>query len=562
MGGNILALKVKDFFKSSHELLMLVPGTVLILAFSLPLYMVIYRSISHGMDFASVMQSAYYRNLIVFTFRQAVLSTLFSILFGLPGAYLVGRCRFPGRRLLKSLSTVPFVLPPVLAVLGFVLVFGNAGIINRFRMNVLGLPPWKILYSLPAIVMAHVFYNFPLTLRIVGDTWSRLPALERLAAQSLGASAPRAFFSVDLPRLLPSIITAAILTFLYCFMSFSIVLVLGGGPALSTVEVEIYRLVKHQLNFARGSALASAESLILFLLLGVYALADNWLRGRTGDDVRSLKIRDSKVLSGIGLWLGLLYLAASIIFIMAPLVSIVIQSFIARATKAGPPVFSLSHWMRLLGRGGRAQGVPLYSVIRTLGLGFIVAAGTTLSASATAWYAAHHLRMKKIIDTFMAIPLGVSSLIIGLGWLILLQSFPAGKGSRYMIMAAAHSLASLPFCYRMVAGRLKQISLRVPQAARAAGASAFKTFLLVEIPMARSVLISSAVFAFAISAGELNATIILAPGNFTTIPLAIYRLIGAYDFQGACALGTLLIMVCTLAFFVLDHYSEDTNASH
>ena len=123
---------------------------------------------------------------------------------GLPGAYLVGRCRFPGRRILKLLTTGPFVLPPILAVLGFVMIFGNTGLINSPRRMVPGpeAPPWKMLYSLGVVVTAHVFFNFPLTLRIAGDAFALLPLNE--------------------PR-------AAVLTFLYCFMSFAVVLVLGGG---------------------------------------------------------------------------------------------------------------------------------------------------------------------------------------------------------------------------------------------------------------------------------------------------------------------------------------------
>jgi ABC-type Fe3+ transport system permease subunit len=127
---------------------------------------------------------------------------------------------------------------------------------------------------------------------------------------------------------------------------------------------------------------------------------------------------------------------------------------------------------------------------------------------------------------------------------------------RLVFLTGAHTMIALPFAYRIISGRLKEISIRIPQAARAAGAGPLRTLFSVELPLARSALVSAGIFALAISAGELNATVILAPGSFTTIPLAMYRLIGSYDIFGACAMGTLLIGFSTVGFMALDRYGE------
>ena len=535
----------KDF------LLLIGPVLFMALAFGFPIALVVSRSIGSGGGTAGFLHSPYYRGIFAFSAGQAALSTFFSLLAGMPGAYFVGRCRFPGRRLLRSLSTVPFVLPPILAVLGFVLVFGNAGLVNAVRRLFLGedIHPWRILYSLKAIVMAHVFYNFPLTVRIVGDAWAALPLAERKAAASLGADRLRTFLAADFPRLLPGIATAGIVTFLYCFMSFSIVLVLGGGPQLSTIEVEIYRLIKHQLDFARGSALAAVESLFAFLLLFLYAIVDSRLRARLGDDTRNPASRPLEKLTGTRRLAAIAYLAPASLFIVCPLVLVVVHSFFTKATRVSPAAFSFIHWKRLFAIG---EAVPLKALLRTVILASGVSIFSTFTASALGWYSVRHPRWRKFAETIMALPLGVSSIILGLGWLLFLQRIPRNDLPRLIALGAAHSLISLPFCFRLVIGRLKQISIRVPQAARAAGANAVQSFIHVELPMARRALISSGVFAFALSAGELNSTMILAPGDFTTVPLAIYRLIAAYDFNGACALGTVLIVICLAAFFLLD----------
>lgn len=528
-------------------------------AFGLPLIAVALKAADSFADLHTISRSSYYRGVLGFTLKQAALSTVFSVLFGLPGAYFIGRHHFPGRRLLKSISTVPFVLPPILAVLGFILVFGNSGLINNLKDTIGGenTQPWKILYSLQAIVMAHVFYNFPLTLRIVGDSWASLPQSSYNAARSLGAGPFRAFVSVDLPRLAPGILTSAVLTFLYCFLSFAIILVLGGGPELSTLEVEVFRLIKYQLDFSKGSALAIIESLIALALLAAYALTDSGLRKNVIDDSSGYIRRIPIKISRWKLLPAFIYLIPALFLILAPLGSVIVQSFITRPTRTAALEFSLSHWIRLLGGGNVGLSVPMGAVLRTLSLGIIVSIMTTATASFIGWYTTHRSgKTIRVLETMLVLPLGVSSVILGLGYLILTDRIPTNDFIRLTTLVCAHTVIALPFAYRIISGRLNEISPRVSQAARISGAGPITALITIELPLARKALVTAAIFALAISSGELNATIILAPGEFTTMPLAIYRMIGAYDIFGACALGTVLIGISVISFLTLDRFGE------
>jgi len=547
--------------KLSGAGVLLWPVLLWIAAFALPLVSVALKAAGSVSELTGVIQSPYYRGVLGFSLKQAALSTLFSVLLGLPGAYFIGRHHFPGRKILRSISTVPFVLPSILAVLGFILVFGNSGLINYIRQSAFNgnKEPWKILYSLRAIILAHMFYNFPLTLRIVGDAWYSLPQSKYDAARSLGARPVKAFFTVDFPRLAPAILTSMVITFLYCFLSFAIILVLGGGPQFTTLEVEIYRLIKYQLDFSRGSGLAIVESITALGLLAVYASIDTVLRRRTADDENAVKIRTPGRISGWKTLPALLYLIPALFLIIAPLISIVVYSFLNRATRASGLHLSLTHWRILSGSTRVGVSVPLKAVIRTFILGISVAGITTFTAALAGWYTAHRKgSVVKLIETMLFIPMGVSTVILGLGYLILTNSIPGGKALRLAALTAAHTIMALPFAYRIISGRLKLISPRIPQAARASGAGPISAFFSVELPLARGAIVTAAVFSMALSAGELNATIILAPSGFTTITLAIYRLIGSYDLFGACALGTVLIVISIISFLTLDKYGEQT----
>ena len=525
------------------------------LAFALPLSAVLAKTSMVPKTMLQFISSPYYRGVLALTFKQAGLSTLFAVILGLPGAYMIGRFKFHGRRLLKSIGTIPFVLPSILVVLGFILVFGNSGLINSLlRLVVTDAEGWKILYSLKAIVMAHVFYNFPITLRVVGDAWSSLPRNTYLASRSLGASPIRAFFSVDFPRLAPAILNSAAITFLYCFLSFAIIIVLGGGPQLSTLEVEIFRLTKYRFDLSSAAALAIIETTFTITMILALSWVDSWLRRRNADD--SLVVLREPVSISTGKFIAVsLYLLLILVLILTPLFSIVFYSFLVRSTRAGALALSFDHWRNLLSLDGGILSVSMLSIIRTIFLGSIVAINSTISAALASWYATRR-KGAWIVNGLMMLPLGVSSVILGLGYLIVIKRIPHTAMMRLAALIGAHTIIALPFAYRIVLGGMKTISSRVLQAARSSGASAIKSFFTVELPMARRSLITAAVFSLALSAGELSAAIILAPNNFTTIPMAIYRMIGTYNIFAASALGAILICIFFIGFLTLDKIED------
>ncbi|HZK19565.1 MAG TPA: ABC transporter permease subunit, partial [Treponemataceae bacterium] len=162
---------------------------------------------------------------MIYTLKIALGSTAIAVLVGLPAAFFVSHRRFFGKKTLVSLSSVPLCIPPLLIALGFVLAFGMNGSLNRFVKHVFGFTsaPIVFLYSYWGIIIAQGFYNFPLIMKTVADTWSQLPQDEAHSARLLGASENRVFRTVTIFQLLPSLASASILVFLFCFFSFIIV---------------------------------------------------------------------------------------------------------------------------------------------------------------------------------------------------------------------------------------------------------------------------------------------------------------------------------------------------
>jgi thiamine transport system permease protein len=537
-------------------LLLLAPAAFLLLFFYFPLGSVLVGGLtdrsgrfSFGI-LTSLLRDPYYLRIIGFTVLQAILSTVLSVLMGLPGAYLLARYEFRGKRLIEALTTVPFVLPSIIVVLGFVRFFGNNGILNRFLMAVLGLeePPLRILYSLQAILLAHAFYNFPVVVRVVSSLWRRIHPSTEEAARSLGAHGLRLFWRVTLPQILPAILSAAALVFIFCLLSFAVVLVLGGGPRYTTLEVEVYRLAKVSLDLKTGSALALIGAIISLVFLYAYIKLQqrsSFAEQMTEDPE---KPRLAGVLGSVRGVFYLLYLLLMALVILAPMVTVVAYSFQLRSGW-GQQAISLEWYRRILSVGGpylRAVANSLFFAVMTMLLS--VPLGTVLAyVGARSRFAG-----SRFLEAVMMLPIGISSIILGLGYLKAYQQLPWPIVGRWYAIVFAHTVIAYPFVIRVASATFRKMKSSLAEAARSLGAGPWRLFWHLELPLARSALITGAAFAFGISVGEINASLMLYNERLITIPVMIYRLIGSYNFIGACAMGSVLMLFCFLAFLIID----------
>jgi thiamine transport system permease protein len=473
----------------------------------------------------------------LFTLKQALLSTLFALLLGLPGAWFGVR-----RRWLRALTGIPFAMPPILVVLAFVLFFGNSGWVNRFFMFLTGsgAGPVKLLYRPLAVVLAHGFYNFPIVVRLAGDGIARARGSGAVAG-SLGASPPAAAATVILPLAIPSILAAALLVFLYCFTSFAVVLVLGGGPAVTTLAVEIYRYARISLDFRTAGLLALTETLLAVGVFLVYTILDRaFLRESEAGNPAPEEPRPS--FSGrAARWIYAVLLLALVIL---PLCSIPLQSVLARPGWSAPAGFSLQAWRGLGERALPALGRSLFLA----GLSATLACLIAVLAAALVRFAGERSFLGRLLRFFSVSPLASSGVVLGLGWLMLY-----GRAALSLpTLAAFHAVISLPFAFNSLLQGYRDVPANTANAAMVMGAGPFLRFLTVEIPLALGRLRSAWAFSAAISLGELNGILMLGPEQFETLPLLIYRAAGAYRYGPACAAGTLLMVCCAAALLLAE----------
>jgi thiamine transport system permease protein len=520
---------------------------------------------------------SYYLETLWFTTWQAALSTLLTVGLALPGAYVFARYDFPGKSLVQALTTVPFVLPTIVVSLAFTALLGPRGLLNLALMGILGLdrPPLDLQYTLVIILLAHVFYNYTLVLRIVGTYWANLDPRLGEAARTLGASRWRAFSEVTLPLLTPAIGAATLLVFVFCFTSFGVVLVLGG-PRFATLEVEIYRQTVHYLNLPLAAALSVIQIVFTFVLMAVYTRLQARLplslelRSRQATQRPVRRWRDRLMVTvNVGLMLVLL---------VAPLAALVERSLTLSTDKG----VSLTSYRQLFHnpRGSafyvppvaaarNSVGFALATVALSVTLGLMAAAvlrnaGAGSSASGYGHTeighpapTRRHTHLRRLLDPIFMLPLGTSAVTLGLGYIVALDEPPLNLRTSPLLVVLAHTLVALPFVVRSVLPALGAIHPSLRETAASLGASPWRVWREVDLPIVARAVLVGAVFAFTISMGEFGATSLIARPERPTLPIAIYRFLGrpgTANYGQALAMSTLLMLVCTLGFLAIERF--------
>ncbi|MGI9665620.1 MAG: ABC transporter permease, partial [Acidimicrobiia bacterium] len=467
---------------------------------------------------------------------QAVLSTILTLLVGLPTAWVFARFRFPGRRLLYAATLVPFVLPTLVVGTAFLNLLGPRGVIGVDISGTLGI-----------ILIAHVFYNFAVVVRGVGSYWQRIdPRLEQ-AAQSLGATPWRAFRTVTLPLLAPAIASTAALVFLFSFTSFGVVLLLGDLTH-TTIEVEIWRQATAFLRLDVASTLAVLQIIGIGVVLVIHGHYERRLAAQFHHHTARLR----RPRSGPERRSVIAILIAAGAFLFVPLAVLVGRSLNQPSGGIG-----LENYVNLIDLPVRSAAFidPFVAIGNSLRFAIIaVAIATVIGLLAAAVLSYTSPRLSRSFDLFVMLPLGTSAVTIGFGFLVALD-WPFDLRTSLVLIPIAHALVGIPFVVRSISPTLGSIQHRLREAAATLGATPLQTWLHVDLRLVGRAVLVGAAFAFAISMGEFGATTFIARPASPTIPIAIFRYLGRpgeAPFGAALALSSILMLVTGLSILIID----------
>jgi thiamine transport system permease protein len=505
-------------------LLALIPVGFLGLFFAWPVVSIVGIGLG-GSGVLDVLTSADTWRLVAFTLGQAAAATLVAVLMGMPLAFVLARCKLPGVGLVRTLILVPFVLPTVVVGLAFRALLPDGGVLS--------------------IVLANAFFNVAVVARTVGGLWAHTDRRAEEAARSLGASRWRAFTSVVLPAIAPAVGSAAAVVFLFCATSFGVVLMLGGAR-YRTLETEIYLRTVDLFDLPGAAALSILQVVAVIAVLLVGAAARR--RRETALKLRG-RFETARRPTG-GEWIVVGAAAVVVIALLVPIAGLIAKS-----------LTTMDGWRALAGTG--VDGTLEVSAWQAASNSVKAATDATILAmllGVTAAVVLSQLRrgravLGETLDLALMLPLGVSAVTVGFGYLVTLGDLPFDLRTSPLLVPFAQALVITPLIVRTVLPVLRAIDERLRQAAGTLGAGPLRVWREVDLALAWRSLIAAAGFGYVVALGEFGATSFLARPDAPTLPVAIARLIsrpGELNNEMAYAACVVLMLVTVLAVVLIE----------
>lgn len=449
-----------------------------------------------------------------FTVAQALVSALVSVVLAIPVARALARRRFVGRGALVTLLGAPFILPVIVAILGLLAVFGRGGMVNA-GLAVLGFETVSI-YGFSGVVLAHVFFNLPLATRFLLQGWLAIPAERFRLAASLNAPIGRLLEWPMLRAVLPG---AFLVIFLICLTSFAVALTLGGGPRATTVELAIYQAMRFDFDLGRAALLAVVQ----FTISAAAALLA-WRVALPGGFGAGLDRTVARWDGGPG-WLDAAVITLAAAFLLLPLAMIVWRGV--------PGLVALPD--AVWAAAGRSLIVALVST------GLVIVMALALA-----------LRGGRLIAIVGVLPLAASSLVVGTGLFVILYRWVSPAAIALPVTALLNAIMALPFALRVLEPAVAQVQASFGALADTLDMRGWARLRWVLLPRLRRPLGFAAGLAAALSMGDLGVIALFADAGQATLPLVMYRLMGAYRMESAAGTGLLLIGLSLGLFWVFD----------
>ena len=464
----------------------------------------------------SVWQDPYLRGRMVWSFVQAAATCVAALAIGLPVAWVLARFEFAGRAWVLRFLMLPFVVPTLVAALGVLALLGPHGLLAQAGGADLQGTPWLLLYG-------NLFFNLCVVVRAGTDALSHVSASRLAAARTLGATPWRAFWRIEWPAIAPWLMSALCLVFLYCFAGFGLAMVLGGA-GYATAEVEIYTLVAHELQLGQAAVLSLWMLLLTALVALAYAAIERTLAapGRADGVVR----RQPR---GARQWASVLIaLLVLMLICAAPLMAIAWRAIFSGAFSGSFIAGLMAEDDTLLALWNTARFTVLSLVLATaLGLAHALAAQRSL-----------------VLRALVFLPFVVSPVMVAFGLLLL---YPGWSGS-FWLLVSAYALLGYPFIAKSVASALDSMPHHYLYAARTLGASPWRAFRRITLPLLMPSLRRGMAFAAATAVGEFAVSLFMSRPEWVTVTTLIYRYLGR---PGAANLDAALLLSCVLLLFTM-----------
>lgn len=484
-------------------------------------------------DIKALLSDSYLWHVVGFTFWQAFLSAVISLVPAIFVARALYRRRFFGRTLLLRLCAMTLVLPVLVAVFGILSVYGQQGWLAQ-SLSSIGIRYSFSPYGLQGILLAHAFFNLPLATRLLLQSLEGIAVEQRQLAAQLGMNALQRFRFVEWPALRRQILPTGALIFMLCFASFATVLSLGGGPKATTIELAIYQALHYDFDPQRAALLGLIQ---LFCCLAIVMLSQRLnpslpvghtygQKWQDNQDSLREKIVDS------------LLIGFTLILMLPPLLAVVIDGINSSVIS----VLSQSAVWRALGTSLRiALGSGLLSILLTM---MLLWSSRELRL--------RHSRWGSRIEMSGMVILAMPAIVLATGFFLLLNHSVGLPESADGIVIVTNALMAIPYALKVLENPMRDLAERYSLLSQSLGLSGWNRLRWIELKALKRPIAQALAFASVLSIGDFGVIALFGNEQFRTLPYYLYQQLGNYRSESGAVTSLLLLLLCFLLFTLIE----------
>lgn len=500
-------------------------------------------SYAPGLNLAALWHDPYYLHVTRFSFYQALLSTLLSVIPAIALAVALNRRQFIGKPLLIKLFSSTLVLPVLVGVFGLIAMYGRSGWLSRGLAIFDTELPFS-LYGLNGILLAHIFFNLPYAARLFLHSLDTIPPEQDKLALHLGLTPWQRFRLVEWPRLRQQLPHVAGLVFMLCFTSFATVMALGGGPKATTIELAIYQAIKFDFDLQAGALLALWQILLCASLsLFIQGFAKPLPVVAQGMKEKLALFRDSRQAR----WWDKSILVVSLLLILPPLFAVVLGGINSKLFD----VLMQEHlWLAFANSLRVALAASVLALV----------CGIAILTTSRAWRLVQANRKADLLELSGTMILVTPGLVVSTGLFLLLRSYTDVFSLAYWIVVWVNALMGLPYVIKTLHQSMWLLAKQYQQLSISLGIIGWQRWCIVEWRAMKKPLAHAFVVSFLVAMGDLSAIALFGSQDFQTLPLYLYRLLGSYQMEAAAVVSLLMLSICLGCFYIADklfHIGEE-----
>ena len=497
----------------------------------------IFNKITYDLEsIINFLKNTYTQRIIFFSLYQAFLSAFISCLLAIPFALALNRHK--NLKIIKfiiSLCGFSFVIPSILIVYAVIQLLGYNGFFNTY-FDIYNFFSFETIYGIKAILIAHVLLNTPFASRLLFQNLNSIPKKYYEISRSIRLSYLGNIIELDLPILKQNLFTVFSIIFSLCFLSFAIVMALGGSPMYSTIEVAIYQYALFELYFNKAILLSFIQIVIciLFVFIGFFKLkGSNFFEVDISNnlhphnDIKTIKIFDFILITIFS------------IFLFSPIIFIIINFLNSDFNN----IFYDINFIKAF----------LNSLIISLISGSLV---SIFGFSISVLLVLNHknVLLQQLIFLLSSSIIIISPIIFSLGYFIILNDLRYILFFKYSVIILINCIFLIPFAILILFNNLKNIYLNYLDIKSSFRISLINYFRIL-FPLIKKNCLYVFSFSTVITFGDFTIISFFKDQNFETLPSYLFRLISVYRFNEATFVAGFILMISLIIYFLIDNFN-------